>query len=131
MRLHKILKQLNNKILATMFWFRMGFCFNLVAAFVWDVGVVCGIIMMWTQGNAYESMEQDPTKNGTVSVYLFILVFQFALLGSSLFGFFICFKIWRNQFQMDKQLRSNFIIVSLGGHILNLASSSFPLLKCL
>ncbi|CAG7733301.1 unnamed protein product [Allacma fusca] len=74
------------------------------------MGVTVGVVQMCSYGASIKSMVDDPTRNGTISVYVTLISVETFIFFITLFGMYIAFRVWRNNYQIDHSLRHQFII---------------------
>ena len=92
-----------------MLWFRIASVANISIVLAWSAGICGGIIQMCQEGAEMESMIEDPTRNGTITVYVGLCFCEVIVALLSLFGLFIAFQMWRNNYQIDHSIRQQFI----------------------
>jgi hypothetical protein len=96
-------------------WFRVAAISTTTFTQLIAIALAATIIAMATNQSHAKSLDSDPAYNGTLTIYIIILIFQFSIITVSLFGCWIAFKNWQNNYQMDHAQRSRFVTVRHAG----------------
>ena len=85
-----------------MHWFHALFMGFLVTSLISSAGMTVGLLVQIINGTSGQSIENDASKNGTLAVYIVMLVFHVFLLGVSVFGLILCVMTRKNLYQIGR-----------------------------
>jgi len=113
-----------------MLWFRKVAISLLLVTMLFSILVFSIILNMCSNSSHTKSLDGDPFYNGTLGMYLLIIVVLLTILSMGIWGLWLAYLNWRNNYQMDHKMRHDYILVRLTTSTLILITSRSRIIQC-